>query len=47
MSKPPKSEEEYSEAEAQRRFEQTLKGALKTPVPAKEKGRGSKPALKK
>ncbi|MET0181393.1 MAG: hypothetical protein ABW199_00755 [Caulobacterales bacterium] len=37
MTKPPK-DEQYDEAEAQRRFEQAVKGGLKTPpIPLKEK----------
>lgn len=31
MAKPPKNEEEYSEAEARRRFESAVDAALRTP----------------
>lgn len=39
-------EDQYDEAEAQRRFEQAVKGGLKTPPISKEKTREPKPARK-
>lgn len=46
MSKPPK-DEEYDEAEAQRRFEQAVKGGLKTPPIHSEKSTEKQPAKKR
>jgi hypothetical protein len=42
-----KKPDEYSEAEAKRRFEQALKGAAKVPAKTKGKTRGAPPKQKR